>query len=92
MSLCIAGLVGLAIQGAGAKPVMAYSEFEAAIQAAVEKKKVISMVPRSSPRLMGVADSHVMERAKKWAAWRNLESGEGNLLDDILDSHVVVVA
>lgn len=55
-------------------------ETEDAIRAAAEIKEAISVAPRSSPRLVGVADNHVMERLKKRAAWKNLENGEGNPL------------
>lgn len=43
---------------------------------------------RASPRLASVADQHILEKAKKRAAWRNLDT-EGNLQGYILDPHVV---
>lgn len=40
-------------------------------------KEATSVSTRASRRLVGVADANVMDRAKKRAAWKNLE-GEGN--------------
>jgi hypothetical protein len=35
---------------------------------------------RASPRLAGVPDQHVMEKAKKRAAWKNLDNGGNDTL------------
>lgn len=61
-----------------------------AVRAAANIKEVVATQPRSSPRLVDVVDSHVMERAKMRPAWRNLESGEGTSLSILsFSDHVV---
>ena len=45
--------------------------------AAAGIKEVVSQPTRSSPRLAGGADHHILEKAKLRAAWRNLD-GPGN--------------
>lgn len=53
---------------------------DAAIQVAAAIQEANSGTTRASPRLAGVTDSPVLDRAKKRAAWKNLEPGEGKML------------
>ncbi|CAN6249307.1 unnamed protein product [Urochloa humidicola] len=59
--------------------------------AAARIKEVVVSPARSSPRLAGASDQHTLEKAKKRAAWRNLET-EGHLQGYLLDSHMVLAA
>ncbi|CAO2199414.1 unnamed protein product [Urochloa humidicola] len=59
------------------------------LAAAARIKEVVVSPTRSSPRLAGATDQHALEKAKKRAAWRNLDT-EGNLQGYILDPHLVV--
>lgn len=43
------------------------------LRAAAAIKEVVVSLTRSSPRLAGVADHHILEKAKLRAAWRNLD-------------------
>ncbi|CAO2164467.1 unnamed protein product [Urochloa humidicola] len=59
------------------------------LAAAAGIKELVVSPTRSSPRLAGAIDQHALEKAKKRAAWRNLDT-EGNLQGYILDPHLVV--
>jgi hypothetical protein len=63
-----------------------------ALHAAVGIKEVLTTPTRSSPRLVGVSQEHVMDKVKKWATHKNLESIEDNFQDNILDLYMVTTA
>lgn len=44
---------------------------------------------RASPRLAKVADQHVLEKAKKQAAWRNLDTPGNDLSPHSFSDHVI---